>query len=222
MGGSGGGFSTGNVDFGELYKKLREAQNETTRKSFEGSVADEISRLLAGCERNVDAVDAHLREIKVALESDIEGTVDFRFGGSVAKHTYVDGLSDVDTLLILNKSDLAQGSPDAALDYTLDRLQGRFAKTPITKGKLAVTLEFEDVAVQILPAVKTATATMIPTAGGRGWRAIQPEEFRNLLTSTNQNMGGRLVPTIKLAKSIIGAFPESRRLTGYHVESLAV
>jgi hypothetical protein len=30
------------------------------------------------------------------------------------------------------------------------------------------------------------------------------------------------VPTIKLAKAILGALPESQRLSGYHIESLAI
>jgi hypothetical protein len=35
-------------------------------------------------------------------------------------------------------------------------------------------------------------------------------------------MGGKLVPTIKLAKAIIAGLPEKRRLTGFHTEMLAV
>jgi hypothetical protein len=31
-----------------------------------------------------------------------------------------------------------------------------------------------------------------------------------------------LIPTIKLAKAIIGTLPEGQRLSGYHVESLAI
>ena len=35
-------------------------------------------------------------------------------------------------------------------------------------------------------------------------------------------MNGKLVPTIKLTKAVIATLPEQRRLTGYHVESLAI
>jgi hypothetical protein len=38
----------------------------------------------------------------------------------------------------------------------------------------------------------------------------------------NDECGGKLVPTIKLAKAVIGTLPEVQRLTGYHVESLAI
>ena len=32
----------------------------------------------------------------------------------------------------------------------------------------------------------------------------------------------KLVPTIKLAKAVLGTLPEKQRLSGYHVESLAI
>ena len=38
----------------------------------------------------------------------------------------------------------------------------------------------------------------------------------------NQELSGKVVPTIKLAKSIIGDLPKDRRLSGYHVEALAL
>ena len=35
-------------------------------------------------------------------------------------------------------------------------------------------------------------------------------------------MQGKLIPVIKLAKSLISNFPESRKLSGYHTECLAI
>jgi hypothetical protein len=35
-------------------------------------------------------------------------------------------------------------------------------------------------------------------------------------------MNGKLVPSIKIAKSIMTSLPEKHRLTGYHIESLAI
>jgi hypothetical protein len=42
------------------------------------------------------------------------------------------------------------------------------------------------------------------------------------LTAVNQQLSGKVVPTIKLAKSILANFPERYRLNGYHIESLAI
>ena len=49
-----------------------------------------------------------------------------------------------------------------------------------------------------------------------------PENFQKALTRRNEECGGKLVPTIKLAKAVIGNLPDAQRLTGYHVESLAI
>lgn len=46
--------------------------------------------------------------------------------------------------------------------------------------------------------------------------------FQEALTNRNAACGGKLVPTIKLAKAINGELPENQRLSGYHVESLAI
>lgn len=221
MGGS-GGFFGGSVNFSELYDKLREAQDETNREAFEGEINCEIAKLLGGFERDADLVNKHLEEIKKALSNDIDGTVDFRFGGSVAKHTYVDGLSDIDTLVILNDSELTDKSPKEVLGYFLDRLRARFPKSNIDKGNLAVTVGFKDLDIQLLPAVKCKGGSKIADPSATDWNFIKPTQFHKTLTMANEQAGGKLVPTIKLAKTIISCFSENRRLTGYHSEALAV
>jgi Protein of unknown function (DUF3417) len=67
--------------------------------------------------RDADATSKALDGIKRVLEGDIEGSVDPRFGGSVRKHTFVDGISDVDTLLILRDPTLKTKTPQKVLDY---------------------------------------------------------------------------------------------------------
>ena len=44
-------------------------------------------------DRDAGAVRIRLEEIKAILGDTIESSVDTMFGGSVAKHTYVDGIS---------------------------------------------------------------------------------------------------------------------------------
>src|SRR5207249_11392868 len=41
-------------------------------------------------------------------------------------------------------------------------------------------------------------------------------------TKANHALSNNLVPTIKLAKAIIASFPDQQRLSGYHVEALAL
>ena len=54
------------------------------------------------------------------------------------------------------------------------------------------------------------------------WSRINPKAFTDALTRRNGECGGKLVPTIKLAKAIIATWPDAARLSGYHVESLAI
>ncbi|MGH7846924.1 MAG: CBASS oligonucleotide cyclase, partial [Candidatus Binatia bacterium] len=57
---------------------------------------------------------------------------------------------------------------------------------------------------------------------GDAWSRIKPEAFFGQLTRSNERCGGKLVPTIKFIKVVNQTFPETVRLTGYHIESLAI
>jgi hypothetical protein len=77
--------------------------------------------------------------------------------------------------------------------------------------------------IQLLPAVKTdGVHVHVPSSRTEGWSKINPVAFQEVLTKRNEQCGGKLVPTIKLAKAVNGQLPESQRLSGYHMESLAI
>jgi len=219
MGGSGGGFFP-NPD---INKQLRESETQTRNQQFESEVSGIINLLLADYNnRDVSVIQGHLDTIKSALEQEIEGNVDILYGGSVAKHTYVDGISDIDALVLIDKSELKDKSPAEVKQYFFERLQARLPRTQIGQGNLAVTVEFRDSEIQLLPAIRHESGFKIADFTGNNWSAIKPIEFTRLLTGINKNKGGKVVPTIKLAKSIISELPESQRLSGYHVEAIAV
>lgn len=222
MGGS-GGFFGGRRPPEELFRKVRESEDKTRDQQFETAVASDIASLLATYNQRSEKVKVHLESIKQAIEKEIDGTVDILFGGSISKHTYVDGLSDVDALVILNKSELKDASPKEIKDYFLDRLSARLPKeTLIEKGTLAVTVKYSDIDVQLLPAIRYRDGFRIADPSGKNWSFIKPKEFAEQLTDINQKTDGNLIPTIKLAKSIIASQAENRRLISYHTETLAV
>ena len=72
------------------------------------------------------------------------------------------------------------------------------------------------------PLCVRATSSRVPSWRGDGWSKINPETFNRALTRRNGQCGGKLVPVIKLAKAVIANWPEAVRLSGYHVESLAI
>ena len=224
MGGSGGGYFSEGAKPKELQQQVRQTEATTRDEKFEADVAAEINNLLSAVtQRDTGAVQSHLKEITDALDKDIEGSVGTLFGGSVAKHTYVDGLSDVDALVILNKTDLKDANPSDVLDHFANRLRERFPKTTITPGRMTVTIAFGDVELQLLPALKSGQGIRIPKGDGKDWSPIiRPDQFATKLTEINRKCGGKVIPTIKLAKAILSQLPKSQQMTGYHVESLAV
>ncbi|MGO9022293.1 MAG: CBASS oligonucleotide cyclase [Syntrophobacteraceae bacterium] len=223
MGGGGGGFFSGTSDITKLTQKIRDSEAKARDQSFDSRISEIIDKLLTRYNnRDRDAIQKHLDTIKQSLEKDIAGSVDLLFGGSVAKHTYVDGLSDVDILVLLDQTDLVDKSPAQAKDYFFHRLKVRFPKSKIIKGQLAVTVRFGDIDIQLLPSVRHLSGYKISDESGESWSAlIKPRVFAQQLSTVNQTLGNNIVPTIKIVKSILSELPERHRLSGYHTEALA-
>jgi hypothetical protein len=224
MGGSGGGGgSYFSGDPAKLIQQLRDSERGTRNEAYEADVGEYLSGLLSVFNnRDTEAINARLHSIRGALESELDGTIDLRYGGSVSKHTAVDGLSDVDSLVLLDSCELATRAPGEAKDYLATKLEEHFPDTTVTEGRMAVTIAFPDAEIQLLPAVSCKSAVMIPNADGTEWSQIHPREFSGILTRINQENAGKVVPVIKLAKAINANLPPQQQLSGYHLESLAV
>lgn len=206
-----------------IKQQIDRSKKSTESSAYAAEVSCEIADLLSNINnRDSEAISTHLAEIKKALEREIDGTVDLLFGGSVSKHTYVDGLSDIDSLVVLNNSDLTNKSPREVLEYFASRLGERFRQTEISIGTLAVTLKFNNAEVQLLPAIKNDNKIHIPNASGNNWSKINPQSFSEKLSSVNKDTGMKVVPLIKLAKAAISNLPEKHQISGYHTEALAV
>lgn len=224
MGGSGGGFFSGRHTPSDLRRQVRQAEDESRGDSFETEVSNHIDSLLTQAnQRNTAAIQQHMDTITSAIEADIEGSLSLLFGGSVAKHTYVDGLSDIDALVILNRSELGNLGPAEVRAYFAERLRESLPGTQVEEGCLAVTVSFADATIQLLPAVKGGQGVRIPCADGTAWSSVvRPDRFAQKLTQVNEATNSKLVPTIKITKSILAQLPENQKLKGYHVESLAI
>jgi hypothetical protein len=226
MGGGGGGGTFHSRTPDEARRQVREAEDKTTVAAFESTLSGTLGALLGTYNsRDHSLVSERLARLKDALGGEIEGTLDQLFGGSVAKHTYVDGLSDVDSLVFINDTSLEGKEPQAVLE----KMEGVIRKSLGTEaevhhGKMAVTVTFRDgMAIQLLPAMKTdGSHVHVPSSRTGGWSKINPVTFQEALTRRNAQCGGKLVPTIKLAKAVVGQLPPTQRLSGYHMESLAI
>lgn len=222
MGGGGGGYSVGPGDMEQLK---REVEERTERSMADAEVNDLLVKELIEINfRDADKTAEYLDALVEALGDDVE-VEKLLFGGSIAKHTYVNGISDVDSLAMI-RGDLGDLSPADLRQKLTDALNAKLPKgeiADIKQGDMAVTVVYRDgTEIQLLPAREQGGSTEISSADGTRWKAIDPERFARTLTKVNQKQGNAVIPTIKLAKGIIDQLPKEAQLSGYHVEALAV
>jgi hypothetical protein len=226
MGGGGGGSAFSHRSPEDLRKLVLKAEKKNIDAAFEAELSQFFGDLLGGYNgRGTDTIRERLHDIREILEDQIDGAFDNLFGGSVAKHTYVDGLSDIDSLLLVNDTALQDVSPQKALAHIERAVRRGLGDTAtVERGRMAVTVTYRDgMVLQLLPAIRMDDDQVrVPSSRRDGWSNINPIKFQEALTRRNQECGGKLFPTIKLAKAVIGQLPESQRLSGYHVESLAI
>ena len=216
MGGSGGAtfFKSSPSD---LQRQIRQAELQASEEAFLPILNETLNDFLSRVnDRNADEINERLQGAKEILKDRFEEAIDLRYGGSVAKHTYVDGLSDVDSLLIMRADSTADLSPKELLDMAAAQLSGALpAEVEVSRGKIAVTLSYRSGAeIQLVPAVRVKDGLHVPSWRGDGWSKINPESFTRGLTKRNEECNGKLVPTIKLAKAINAKLPDSQQLTG--------
>jgi hypothetical protein len=212
---------------GYFQQVARESRDSTESAQYESEVNALLNDTLVELNsRDSEEARERLREIKDILEDDLGQTVEMRYGGSVKKHTYVDGLSDVDVLLLVDKTELSGSSPAEVLEYIADSLRADLPSgvTDIRVGNMAVTLTYGDGSeFQLLPASRRQEGYRIPNESGNEWSGVvRPDAFASKLTEVNQMRNGRVVPAIKLAKVILSESPLNSHLSGYHIESMAI
>jgi hypothetical protein len=222
MGGSGG--RSDSREDQDIAAVRREIHDQLRQQELDAEMNGFLAEQLAGYnDRDTRLTQDRLDAVEEALGTEAVAVDRLLFGGSVAKHTYVDGLSDVDALVVVNDPD---ASPGDLVSRFADALRGWLGSGDILEvasGKLAVTVTYRDGAqVQLLPAVERDGRTSIPSEDGRSWRHIRPHKFAQKLTQVNQANGGTVVPAIKLAKAAIAKLPEGQQMSGYHIEAIAV
>ncbi len=172
-------------------QKIDNAQ-EKERQRLEGDVNSLLNDLLAGYNsRDTEETKDKLEELSdiIGEKTEIDQIL---FGGSVAKHTEVNGLSDVDALVILDRSDLQGKSPKEMLDVLQKTLNAKLPRSEVesvSKGQLAVTIKYQDgTEVQLLPALRSKNTISIAAADGNNWNDTRPKIFRRDLTRANGKM----------------------------------
>jgi len=223
MGGSGGGYFSGSYGPDELARRARAAEDDARSADFDAAVAKHLGDLLAQYNRrDVPGIQRVLDRVVEDLGESVTRTVTTLFGGSVAKHTYVDGISDVDALVLFDNADVKGKGPKDVKAVLAGHLRDRYGHASVVVGKLAVTVSLDGQTIQLLPAVRSGTGFRIPSGADDKWSRIAPRRFAQALTRHNERLGHKLVPCIKLIKAVMATLPERQRLTGYHTEAMAI
>jgi tRNA nucleotidyltransferase (CCA-adding enzyme) len=167
MGGSGGGYFRGSGDPSELARRLRDTEAQTRDEGYETDVNQQLGEFLKDFNaRDVAGTREILDDVKKELGGEIGGTVDLVYGGSVSRHTYLEGLSDTDALVIIDPDDVGRKSPQRLKDRFAQRLRELYGEQNVKVGDLAVTVTVRGKEVQLLPAMRDGDGFRIAAPGG--------------------------------------------------------
>ncbi len=177
-------------------------------------------------DRPVEDISRHIDHLRDTLEWADGDVVRPLFGGSVHKHTYVNGLSDIDVLMPINDSVMSGMEPRDAIAHMKKLISKRLPQTDVSDGDMAVTVRYSDkIEIQLLPAIRRKDGIRIADPETGHWSdVVRPDGFAKKLTKVNQSNDGNVIPTIKLVKGLqVGVIRnEKERISGYHMESLAI
>ena len=189
MGGGGGG-STRYIGpwtpaLQQKFEQAREQEQQRLDKNANLILQELLSRFNS---RAAESTIEKLEDIKKHLGKQVEFDK-ILYGGSVAKHTDVDGISDVDALVILDRSDLEGKPPQNMLNAFYKVLQTSLPSGDvdnIEKGHMAVTVKYKDgTEIQLLPALKSRNTISIASDDGKSWNDTKPKIFQQKLTDAN-------------------------------------
>jgi len=209
----------------EELQALRESVLSDLRDQERDAAVNEVlsDALATFNDRDVEMVRDRMEAIQDTLGDLVVDVDRLTFGGSVAKHTYVDGLSDVDALVVIDAPDVGPSELVEKFRLALARRLGAGEVATVSSGKLAVTVTYPDgMEIQLLPAVERVGRTSIASEDGSTWRQIRPHKFAEKLTQVNKANGNSVIPTIKLVKAVLRQLPATNQLSGYHIEAIAV
>jgi hypothetical protein len=222
MGGGGGSLEPVSRKDPDWLSRIRHAEPEQYEAATNALLGDLSADL--GTRDNA-AIHQHVETLRQALQNYIAESIDIEFGGSLSKHTYVDGVSDVDVLVVLRPSDAKEYSPEELIAEMGRLARDRLPNTTVATGDMAVTVTYSDgIKLQLLPAIRRGDRVQVPAGGGGGWSPVaSPASFATELRKANARCALGVLPTIKLFKAIQDAkIPGTARLKGYHVEALAL
>lgn len=176
--------------------------------------------------RDASIIEHKISQIKEIIDKNLMTSVSLKFGGSLNKNTYIEGISDFDILVNISNTTFSHSVPRSAIDSLKSILitNKKSDMIEISVGQMAVTIKYSDnYIIQLLPVILTNIGYRVPASNGNEWsNTVIPERFINEFKDINQRCNNKVIPVIKLVKGINSRLPEYHKLNGYHIESIAL
>ena len=225
MGGGGGSNKSGR-DYSSPTET--EEVNADIKREFEETLASLIADKLREINNRNDALcQQRLADLKGEIINLFDDVITLNYAGSVKKHTYIEGASDIDVILQIKELTNEAVTPSQVLENVRGQIGEALREdAKVSVGDTAVTVKYSDgMEIQIVPGVKTSASGSLKIPSGRDtekWSAIDSKKFTDALTKRNKQCSNQLVPAIKLAKLAIHNANLHDRISGYHIEAMAI
>jgi Second Messenger Oligonucleotide or Dinucleotide Synthetase domain len=141
--------------------------------------------------------------------------------GSYARGTICSGQRDIDLMAPLSYTaykDRYDNDSRAFLYYVRDKLNGHYHSTSVSSRQVAVTLDFQSIAADVVPCFQrsgTGGGYFIPNGRG-GWQDTNPKYHTHMIAEGDKVHNGRLKPLIRLIKA--WNLANGNHLRSFHVE----
>lgn len=203
------------------YKKLSELSDECTAQYLQaicGSICS--TEFLLAALHPPPHVNEYLDDLLEKCTDSCQrvfANCEFAISGSLWKHTFAFGVSDIDVLCSVNSSEL---SPH----HVVSRLASAFSSTSsIIKHQTHVTLPSPfGVTIDIVPVMVVSGEIVLIHSSGDRWVRARPELFATVLHHANLSSRNTLKPSIRVLKSLLSRCSFAPLLKGHHIEAICM
>lgn len=176
-----------------------------------------------------ETVSTRQKSVREVVEAGME-VADSFLSGSYARSTLIAPLSeaDIDIFMVLNSkyfyhyNNGQNGGQAGLLDLLKRTLLKTYTRTPdISRNGQAVTIRFEDFAVDVVPAFhREPHGFLIPNSITRSWLSTDPRKHTDIFVAANKWHNGNLVSMLKMIKAWNRSI--SKHFRSFHLEVLAL
>jgi len=173
-------------------------------------------------------VSTRQQSVRSAVENGLIVSDSF-LSGSYSRQTLIAPLkqADIDIVMVLDPKYFhnyngQNGGQAGLLDLLKRVLKKTYPNTPdISRNGQAVTIQFTDFAVDVLPAFgRQGGGYIIPNSITQAWLSTDPKKHVEIWSAANQRHNGDLVPLMKMLKAWNRA--ASTFLRSFHLETMVL